>query len=154
MTGKRALNAVIAIFLIAAVFAALPIFLLMANADNIPDFPRRFIAGLVQPLWFAVPAFFLMRGSQIARRVAVFISLMGLLVAFMFAVGLGDAGIAALWAHLIAAPVYLVFAFSLWALCFYAPLRAALDQRAERHKAIEKARLRKFYEEMGEPFED
>jgi hypothetical protein len=154
MTGERALNAVIAIFFIAAVLVALPIFLLMANADNIPDFPRTFIAGLIQPLWFAVPAVFLMRGSQIARWVAVFISLMGLVVAFMFASGLADGGVATHWAHLFAAPVYLVFAFSLWALCFYSPLKAALDQRAERRKAIEKARLRKFYEEMGEPFED
>ncbi len=125
MTGERALNAVIAIFFIAAVFVALPIFLLMANADDIPDFPRRFIAGLVQPMWFAVPAFFLMRGSQIARWVAVFISLMGLAVAFMFASGLGDGGLATLWAHLYLAPAYSVFAFSFWALCFYSPLKAS-----------------------------
>jgi hypothetical protein len=154
MTGERALNAVVAIFLIAAVLSALPIFLLIANADTIPDFPHQFTAGLVQPLWFAVPAFFLMRGSRIARWVAVFVSLMGLAVAFMFASGLVDGGVAPYWAHLYVAPLYSVFAFSFWALCFYAPLRAALDQRAERHKAIEKARLRKFYEEMGEPFQD
>ena len=126
----------------------------MANAENIPDFERRFVAGLVQPLWFAVPALFLMRGSQIARWAAVFISLMGLGVAFMFAMGLGDAGVATHWAHLSVAPVYLVFAFSFWALCFYAPLRAALDQRAEKRKAIDKARMRKLHEDMGEPFEE
>jgi hypothetical protein len=148
MTGERALKAVIAIFWIAAAVVAIPGVLLFASgiANNATayDLWGQLILVIVQTLWFAGPAFFLARGSRVARWFAVFASLSLLAAALAFAVGLMNGGVREFWPYLLVAPFVWVFLFSTWALVFYRGLREALAQRLEKWNAAEKARLQQL----------
>jgi hypothetical protein len=149
MTGERALVAVISIFWITAALIAMPGVLLLGSAivtnENIPDLWQRLIRGIVQSLWFALPAFFLARGSRVARWFAIFVSLTGLAAALFFTAGL-IAGGGPEWGLLLGVPFALPFLFSAWALLFYSDLREALAQRLEKWNAAEKARLEQLHD--------
>jgi hypothetical protein len=154
MTGERALIAVISIFWIAAALVAIPGALQFASAiatgENYLDLWGRLIRVILQTLWFAGPAFFLARGSRVARWFAIFASLSLLAAALVFAVGLMNGGVREFWPYLLVAPFVWVFLFSTWALLFYRGLREALAQRLEKWKAAEKARLQQLYDAPGE----
>jgi hypothetical protein len=157
MTGERALVAVISIFWIAAAFVAVPAVVRLGSgiADGEPfdDLWGRLILGIAQTLWFAGPAFFLARGSQVARWFAIFPSLSLLAAALAFAVGLMNGGVRAFWPYLLVAPFVWVFLFSTWALLFYRGLREALKQRLEMRKAAEEARLQHLHDATSEASE-
>lgn len=157
MTGERALVAVISIFWIAAALIAMPGVVLLGSAivtgEEIPDLWPRIIRGVVQSLWFAVPALFLARGSRVARWFAIFSSVLGLAAALVFAIGLIEGGSPADLANFLGVPFVLVFLFSTWALVFYRGLREALAQRLEKWNAAERARLQALDDSMGEASE-
>jgi hypothetical protein len=156
MTGERALVAVISIFWITAALVAMPGVLLLGSAivtnENIPDLWLRLVRGIVQSLWFALPAFFLARGSRVARWFAIVVSLTGLAAALFFAMGLIAGGAPEL-GLLLGVPFALPFLFSTWALLFYRGLKEALAQRLEKWKAAEEARLRQLHDATGEASE-
>jgi hypothetical protein len=155
MTGERALRAVISILWITAALIVMPGVGLLGYAiitnEDIPDLWQVIIGVVFQSLWFSVPASFLARGSRIARGFAIYASLVGLVLALLFTIGM--AAIGALALALLGLPFVLAFAFSTWALIFYRDLREALDQRREKWAAAEKARLQELDDMMNEPAE-
>ena len=152
MTGERALVAVISIFWITAALVAMPGVLLLGSAiatnEVIPDLWPRFIRSIVQASWFAGPAFFLARGSQVARWFAILNSVILLGASLFFAMGLIAGGAPEYSAYVFA--VALVFLFLLGALLFDRGLREALARRFEKWNAAERARLQQLEDEMGE----
>jgi hypothetical protein len=123
--------------------------LLFANAisagEPYYDLVQQLIRLIVQTLWFAGPAFFLARGSRVARWFAIFVSLTGLAAALIFAMGLIAYG-GAEFEYLLIAPLVLPFLFSTWALLFSRSLREALAQRLEKWTAAERARLQQLHD--------
>jgi hypothetical protein len=156
MTGERSLKAVIVIFWIAAALVAVPGVLELASGisarEPYYELWGQVIRVIAQTLWFAGPAFFLARGSRVARWFAIAASLITLAGTLILAMALIAYG-GALFEDFLIAALAVPFLFSSWALLFHRGLREALAQRLKAWNAAEEARLRQLYDSPGEASE-
>lgn len=125
MTGARILNLIITLYWITSV-------LLFASTvlEFLDEFVlRRVATQLAWTAWWGGTAFFLMLGSDYARKNAIFLGVQGMVIPIAIYLGLRDVYGPTFVLFIPCLFLSVAYAFSFWALWFYRPLRKALRQK-------------------------